>query len=293
MLYRGRFAPSPTGPLHMGSLVTAVASYLDARYSRGEWLVRIEDLDPPREKPGAATQILSDLSRHGLLWDGEVIFQSNRYKAYESALSHLIEKHIVFKCTCSRKKLNDDGTCASKCSSRQDCLNENVAYRFNYGIRSNLKVNDFIFGERIWHTRNIPKDFIVRRRDGLFSYQLAVVVDDASQGVTHIIRGSDLMDSTPQQHEIASALNLSRSKYGHIPTITNKEGKKLSKQALAPSIDANQAAQNLREALLLLGQAQPNDFLETPSQILCSAIESWDRDAIPKERSLPHVPLEI
>ncbi len=277
----------------MGSLVTAVASYLDARSNRGEWLVRIEDLDPPREKLGAAAQILSDLCDHGLLWDGEVIFQSNRYRAYESALSYLIERHMVFKCGCSRKKLNDDGTCASKCSSRQDSLNENVALRFNNGIQADIKVNDFIFGEKIWHTRNIPKDFIIRRRDGLFSYQLAVVVDDASQGITHIIRGSDLLDSTPQQHEIASALNLSRLKYGHIPTITNKEGKKLSKQALAPSVDANQAAQNLRQALLLLGQLQPTASLETPSQILCSAIESWDRDAIPKKSSLPHVPLKI
>ena len=292
MSYRGRFAPSPTGPLHIGSLVTAVASYIDARANKGEWLVRIEDLDPPREKPGAAKDILSDLVTHGLQWDGEVIFQSNRLKAYESALSSLIRANAAFKCICPRRRLNDDGTCAAKCFSRQRDLNEKFAYRFNCNPQPCIKINDFILGEKIWNTQDLPKDFVIRRRDGLFSYQLAVLVDDVSQGVTHIIRGSDLLDSTPKQNEIGSALNFPQLKYGHIPTITDVEGKKLSKQTLAPSIKGNQAVQNLRQALLLLGQKQPDNTLKTTSRILRSAIEFWDRDAIPKKMTITNLSIK-
>ena len=140
--------------------------------------------------------------------------------------------------------------------------------------------------------RSLPKDFVIRRRDGLFSYQLAVLVDDVSQGVTHIIRGSDLLDSTPRQNEIGSALNFPQLKYGHIPTITDMEGKKLSKQTFAPSIKGNQAVQNLRQALLLLGQKQPDNILKTPSGILRSAIEFWDRNAIPKKMTLTNLPIK-
>ena len=292
MLYRGRFAPSPSGPLHIGSLVTAVASYIDARANKGEWLVRIEDLDPPREKPGAAEHILSDLVTHGLQWDGEVIFQSNRLKAYESALSYLIKARAAFKCICPRRRLNDDGTCASKCFSRQHYLNEKFAYRFNTNPRANIKINDFILGEKTWNNQDLPKDFVIRRRDGLFSYQLAVLVDDVSQGITHIIRGSDLLDSTPKQNVIGSALNFPQLKYGHIPTITDMEGKKLSKQTFAPSIKGNQPVQNLRQALLLLGQKQPDNMLKTTSGILRSAIEFWDRNAIPKKMTLTNLPIK-
>ena len=292
MPYRGRFAPSPTGPLHIGSLVTAVASYIDARANKGEWLVRVEDLDPPREKPGAAEDILSDLVTHGLQWDGEVIFQSNRLRAYESALSSLIRANAAFKCICPRRRLNDDGTCASKCFSRQRDLNEKFAYRFNCNPQPCIKIHDFILGEKIWNTQDLPKDFVIRRRDGLFSYQLAVLVDDVSQGVTHIIRGSDLLDSTPKQNEIGSALNFPQLKYGHIPTITDVEGKKLSKQTLAPSIKGSQAVQNLRQALLLLGQKQPDNTLKTTSGILRSAIEFWDRDAIPKKMTITNLSIK-
>lgn len=292
MPYRGRFAPSPTGPLHMGSLVTALASYIDARANKGEWLVRIEDIDPPREKPGAAEHILSDLVIHGLKWDGEVIFQSNRLEAYESALSHLVKANAAFKCICPRRRLNSDGACASKCFSRQHYLNEKFAFRFDYDPRSNIKINDFILGEKIWNNQDLPKDFVIKRRDGLFSYQLAVLVDDVFQRITHVIRGSDLLDSTPKQLEIGSALNYPQLKYGHIPTITDIQGKKLSKQTFAPSINRNQAIQNLRQALLLLGQKQPDNILKTPSEILRSAIEFWDKNAIPKEMTLTNLPIK-
>ena len=289
MHYRGRFAPSPTGPLHMGSLVTAVASYIDARANQGEWLVRIEDLDPPREKIGATEHILSDLAIHGLHWDGEVLFQSKRLKAYESALSYLIKENAVFKCNCLRKQLSEDGTCTSQCSSRQHSLDEEFSFRLN-NTRASFEIDDFILGEQIWNKQELSKDFVVKRRDGLFSYQLAVVVDDASQKITHIIRGSDLLDSTPKQQEVGSALNYSEIKYGHIPTITDVRGKKLSKQSLAPSIDRNRAVENLKQALELLGQRQPHNLLKTPNEILCSAIEFWDRRAIPKDRTLPNTP---
>ena len=168
MLYRGRFAPSPTGPLHIGSLVTAVASYIDARANKGEWLVRVEDLDPPREKPGAAEDILSDSVTHGLQWDGEVIFQSNRLKAYESALSSDKKQMLRLNVFAPEKRVNDDGTCAAKCFSRQRDLNEKFAYRFNYNPQPCIKINDFILGEKIWNTQDLPKDFVIRRRDGLF-----------------------------------------------------------------------------------------------------------------------------
>ncbi len=284
MKYRGRFAPSPTGPLHMGSLVTAVASYLDARANDGSWMVRIEDLDPPREKAGATDRILSDLEAHGLNWDGEVILQSNRHSAYEVALSKLANDKKLFKCACSRKSLNTNGACAAGCAYRQNCLSGNLSIRFNVEDMSGIETKDFIVDKKMFFNSLIPTNFVVKRKDNLFSYQLAVVVDDAWQEVTHVIRGSDLVESTPKQILICSALRLPTPKYGHVPVISALSGRKLSKRTHAPSLDPTDAGENLRTALALLGQPAPRNRFNRPREILELATENWSRKDIPESQ---------
>jgi glutamyl-Q tRNA(Asp) synthetase len=219
----GRFAPTPSGPLHFGSLVTAVASYLDARSRGGKWLVRIEDIDTLRVVPGSAEDILRTLEGFGFEWDGPVLYQSTRIDAYRAALDKLKRDGFVYPCSCSR-------TSAAPC-------------RCTSGPR--------------WRVYFPDDDFTVLRADGIFSYHLAVVVDDAYQGVTDIVRGADLLDSTPQQMHLQKLLGLPTPRYVHVPVVTNEKGEKLSKQTLAPSLDVNDAPTLLRGALRFLGRPIP------------------------------------
>ena len=227
----GRFAPSPTGKLHAGSLLAAVGSYLDARTHGARWLVRIEDLDTPRVIPGCADEMLRTLELYGFEWDGEVVYQSSRRAAYRAALDELATRGRTFHCSCSRKDLAADGEDRAQ-GYPGTCRHGptrpgSTAVRFRVSVLP-LSFNDLYLGSQTFDTRALG-DVVVERRDGIASYQLAVVVDDAWQGVTRVVRGADLLSSTPWQLELQTALALPRPIYGHLPVLTEAGGKKLSK----------------------------------------------------------------
>ena len=261
--YRGRFAPSPTGLLHAGSLMTAVGSYLEARSRGGEWWLRMEDLDPPRELPGAADDILRTLEAFGFEWDGLVVYQSQRHHLYQAALQQLIDSGHVYPCSCSRKEITSvarrgvdgyvyPGWCRGGCRSQRD----SHAWR--------LRVDDaaVAFVDRLQgpYQQNLAQDigdFVLLRADGFWAYQLAVVVDDAEQGMSDIVRGADLLVSTPRQIHVQRCLGLPTPGYCHLPLLVNQAGEKLSKQTLAPAIDAAAVEFELRQALQRLGHHPP------------------------------------
>lgn len=286
MSYIGRFAPSPTGRLHLGSLVGALASYLDARANHGRWLVRMEDLDPPREEPGAAEAILQCLQQHGLLWDGEVMWQSQRHARYQEVLDGLCSRGKAFFCTCSRTDLARyagiyPGTCRGRLAAPQG----------EHAVR--LWVPDTVveFQDQVQglYAQNLQRevgDFVLRRKDGLYAYQLAVVVDDADQGVTHIVRGSDLLDSTPRQIWLQSQLQFPQPEYAHVPVVTNAEGQKLSKQTFAPVLQDAEAGQNLRAALAFLNQVLPPPHYPV-QDILQWAVSHWSLQRVPRRMQVP------
>jgi len=284
--YRGRFAPSPTGPLHLGSLIAAVASYLDARHRGGQWLMRMEDLDPPREEAGAARRILASLQAHGLYWDGDVLWQSERGRAYTEALALLDRGHHLFRCDCTRQMLGPDGACCGHCRQRQGLLSTPAATRVNVPADTRIRFTDEVQGSQdIWLGRELA-DFVVRRKDGLDAYQLAVVVDDAFQGVTHIVRGSDLLDSTARQIFLQRLLGHPTPGYAHLPVITDASGSKLSKQNHAPPLDDSRACANLRDALRFLRQPEPPRQLTGTAGILAFARDNWSVEAIPAVLSI-------
>jgi len=284
--YRGRFAPSPTGPLHLGSLIAALASYLDARHHNGEWLVRMEDLDPPREEPGAAAAILRSLEQHGLNWDGTVMWQGARGSAYTQALEQLRREGMLFDCVCTRAELGPDGACAGRCAKqpRDDCTARALRVRVPAGTV--IQFDDRLQGPQTTDLGAALPDFTLRRKDGLYAYQLAVVVDDAAQDITHIVRGSDLLDSTFRQISLQRALGLPQPDYCHIPVITTRAGQKFSKQNQAPALDGARAGCNLRLALRFLGQEPPPARLST-REILDHAAQHWSLSRIPGGMAQP------
>jgi len=230
-IYRGRFAPSPTGPLHLGSLVAAAGSWIDARRNGGKWLVRIEDIDEPRTVPGADSLILKTLEAYGLEWDEEVVWQTRRHALYADAIEKLGDK--CYPCACSRKEAGDfyPGTCRNGIPPGKSAR----------AIR--LRVPDELGFS----------DFILRRADGLYAYQLAVVVDDEAQAITDVVRGADLLDSTPRQNFLQKQLAFAIPRYLHLPVVTNEAGEKLSKQTKAPPVDPAGDPATLRQALAFLG----------------------------------------
>jgi glutamyl-Q tRNA(Asp) synthetase len=280
--YRGRFAPSPTGPLHLGSLIAAVASYLDARRHKGAWLIRMEDLDPPREEHGAAQRILDSLQQHGLHCDEEVIFQSQRGLAYAAALQALQTCGYLFSCDCTRRTLGPNSACRGQCRQRQSQLNGPTATRVTVPRECRTCFTDQVQGPQETPLGSQIPDFIVKRKDGLDAYQLAVVVDDAWQGITHIVRGSDLMDSTPRQIFLQQLLGYPTPIYSHIPVITDASGQKFSKQNHAPALKDEDAAANLRAALRFLRQDEPPTALRDTAQILDFAIRHWSLTKVPR-----------
>ena len=279
--YRGRFAPSPTGPLHLGSLIAAVASYLDARACNGTWLVRMDDLDPPREEPGAAQRILNSLQHHGLHWDEPVLWQSARKPAYAAALDTLAVRGHLFNCECTRAVLGPGGACCSRCAERQSTLTWPCATRVKVPADCQIRFDDQLQGQQFTRLGQHVTDFVVKRKDGLDAYQLAVVVDDAMQGINHVVRGSDLLDSTPRQIFLQQLLEYPTPRYCHLPVITNAQGQKLSKQNHAPALDDDRAAANLRSALHFLRQNEPPTELAGVEQILAFATGQWAPRKIP------------
>lgn len=279
--YVGRFAPSPTGPLHIGSLICALASYLDAKAHGGRWLLRIEDLDPPREMIGAADLIIDSLKAHGLHWDGEISWQSQHTDLYEKACQTLIQQDKAFYCYCSRSDLEASGGIhRDACSGHSNNPQLNPAIRLKVP-HITIHFEDRIQGPKSQRLRDEVGDFVIRRRDSLFAYQLAVVIDDARQGVTHVVRGSDILSSTARQIYLQHQLALTTPHYSHIPIITNAKGQKLSKQNFAPAIDNSKACSNLLAALNFLQQTPPPpEQQESCEAILHWAIMHWQTNAI-------------
>ena len=278
MSYIGRFAPSPTGPLHFGSLLTAVASYCDAKANHGKWLVRIEDTDIPRIYPNSETHILSCIDAFQFEPDAEIIFQKDRLAIYEQVLDQLKQQHAIYACQCTRKMLGSNHIYAGTCRD----LNLDFAEQ---AIR--LKVDDLLIcfedrlqGRQCSNLKDDLGDFVLKRRDGIISYQLAVVVDDYLQGITHVVRGADLLDNTARQIWLGSILNYPSLSYMHLPLAMNDQGQKLSKQNLAQALDLSKASELLQQAILALGQ--PNVELNQPRIMLQQAVQQWDVNLIPK-----------
>ncbi|MBS0039456.1 MULTISPECIES: tRNA glutamyl-Q(34) synthetase GluQRS [Neisseria] len=289
-MYTGRFAPSPTGLLHIGSLLTAVASYADARSNGGKWLVRMEDLDPPREMPGAASHILHTLEAFGFEWDGEVAYQSRRYALYEETLCRLKTAGLVYPCHCSRKDWQAgarrgadgfvyNGRCRHP-GQRPAPQGKQPAWRIRVPDRD-IGFSDGIVGGYAQNLAGDIGDFVLLRADGYWAYQLAVVADDAEQGVTHIVRGQDLLVSTPRQIYLQQCLGVPTPQYAHLPLLTNAQGQKWSKQTLAPALDLNRREQLLRQVFryLKLPDAPETD---RPAELLDWAVAHWDMGKVPK-----------
>jgi glutamyl-Q tRNA(Asp) synthetase len=313
--YIGRFAPSPTGPLHFGSLVAAVASYLDAKKNNGKWLLRMEDLDKPREVAGAAKTILLQLESFGFEWDSEIVYQSQRSDIYENYLYNLQRNGFVYSCRCSRKEITDssilmgvDGaiypkTCFKKMLENVPRKSSSVfnasgsrmdagSQRINVEGATKISFKDAIQGDISQTLQTDVGDFILKRKDGIFAYQLAVVVDDARQNVTHIVRGADLLDSTPRQIYLQylldfSSTNLPTINYAHVPVATNEHGEKLSKQTLATAVEIGDPAILLFKALQFLGQNPPKMLvLENRADVWRWAINNWQLENVPKQRAI-------
>jgi glutamyl-Q tRNA(Asp) synthetase len=292
--YRGRFAPSPTGPLHFGSLVAAVGSFLEARTRGGEWLVRMEDLDPPRVAAGAADAILRTLAACGLDWDGQVLLQSARNDAYHWALHRLRELRLVYPCACSRREIADSaiggtegpvypGTCRGGIAAGRSAR----ALRLDTSGAA-VAFEDALQGHITCQLERESGDFVLYRSDGVYAYQLAVVVDDAEQGITDVVRGADLLASTPRQIYIQQRLGLPQPRYAHLPVAVNARGEKLSKQTLALPVDAAQPLPALMAALSFLGQQPPRGLERATVRELWSwAIENWRLDRVPRVMSAP------
>ena len=289
-MYTGRFAPSPTGLLHIGSLLTAVASYADARSNGGKWLVRMEDLDPPREMPGAASHILHTLEAFGFEWDGEVAYQSHRYALYEETLCRLQTAGLVYPCHCSRKDWQAgarrgadgfvyNGRCRHP-SQRPALQGKQPAWRIRVPDRI-IGFSDGIVSSYAQNLAGDIGDFVLLRADGYWAYQLAVVADDAEQGVTHIVRGQDLLVSTPRQIYLQQCLGVPTPQYAHLPLLINTQGQKWSKQTLAPALDLNRREQLLRQVFRYLNLPEAPET-DRPAELLDWAVAHWDMDKVPK-----------
>jgi glutamyl-Q tRNA(Asp) synthetase len=287
--YVGRFAPSPTGPLHLGSLATAVASFLHARQARGEWLVRIEDIDPPREAPGAADDILRTLEWLGLEWDRSVVYQSSRWTEYREAAELLLRNGLAFRCDCTRSALRSaneaapgryPGTCRTRGLTGSD-----TAIRVLVPEPSEISFADRLQGIHVNRLDLTTGDYIVMRRDGLPAYHLAVVLDDAADGVTSIVRGVDLLSSTAPHVHLQRTLGLPEPTYWHLPVVVNAEGVKLSKQTGAAPVA--RSAATAAEVLGLLGLVVPPELrAESPRTLWSWAQQEWRIDSLRGQRAI-------
>ena len=292
--YRGRFAPSPTGPLHFGSLVAAVGSYLDARHHHGEWRVRIEDIDPPREVPGAADDILKSLEWFGMQWDGALHYQSRNLARYRQTLEWLEQGGLLYGCACTRKEIADSAAPGETAAVYPGtCRNGIPGGRPARALRLRVDCDEITLHDRLQGTvrqslRKEVGDFIVRRADNLIAYQLAVVVDDADQGITRVVRGVDLLDSTPRQIYLQRLLELPTPEYLHLPVATTTTGGKLGKQTRARRIGTENPVAVLLDVLRFLNQELPATPGDARMEELWQwAITHWDTTALPACRALP------
>lgn len=290
-LIRGRFAPSPSGPLHFGSLIAAVGSFLIAKIHNAEWQVRIEDIDPPREVEGAADTILRQLEAFGLHWDGPVIYQSESIPRFQHILEELQDKELLYACNCTRKQISavsKNGRYPNICSTKDLSFSGEVAWKLRHGQA------DYSFYDQIQGNCNFPidlyrEDFTVKRKDGLMAYQLAVVIDDIDAGIDHVVRGSDLLDSTPRQLRLYEALGKEPPLWYHLPVAINRDGNKLSKQNHAEAIAEHQANQLLVQALQFLGQQVPDELEgENVESIIDWALEHFSLQKIPQKQQIPY-----
>ena len=284
----GRFAPSPTGDLHFGSLVCAVGSFLEAKSAGGKWLLRIEDIDPPREVAGSASRIIRDLQRLGMEADDPVLYQSSRLDAYQQALGRLLDNGLAYPCACSRKDLPASGIYPGTCREGigAGCVPRSIRFRVNHSCI----FSDGIQGEVSDLPADSSGDFVIRRADGLFAYQLAVVVDDHFQGVTQVVRGADLLDSTSRQICLQKALGFDTPDYLHLPVVLSGDGKKLSKRLQADPVIHQDPVVSITKALQFLGQ-QPPDGCSLES-LWQWALEHWDKRQVPARRALPPPAME-
>ncbi len=289
--YRGRFAPTPSGPLHFGSMVAAVGSYLDAKARGGQWLLRIDDLDPPRVMPGATDAILRCLENFGLHWDGEVVFQSTRGEAYRDALERLREREQVYPCGCSRKDVEEAALAAGLDGPVYPCTCRDgmPPGRGMRSLRVRTDDNPVEFEDRLQgpvrqQLAGEIGDFVLWRTDGIFSYHIACAVDDAGSGITHVVRGADLIASAPRQIYLQRLLGLPTPEYLHLPVAINADGEKLSKQTLAPAVDSGKAAGTLHRILQFLGHAPPPEAADADVETLLSwGIRNWRRERLPRK----------
>ncbi|SMF21049.1 glutamyl-Q tRNA(Asp) synthetase [Alteromonadaceae bacterium Bs31] len=296
--YVGRFAPSPSGPLHMGSLVCALASYLDARSSNGRWLLRIEDIDPPREQAGATAEILKCLESHGLHWDDQPLYQSERSHAYRDALTQLGNANLSYSCNCNRARIKAiGGTYDKHCYHQPPPKTAATATRFDMDralealkVPAAYQFLDGIQGAQVQDLRS-QGDFVIHRRDGLFAYQLAVVVDDIFQGITQVVRGADLLPMTAQQCILFQCFGYTAPHYHHHRLITDAEGNKLSKQNHAAAINKHRHEANLIQAISLLSLAESHQHrkeLEAcdSKDLLSWAVQQWNVENQPSDSSV-------
>ncbi len=284
--YIGRFAPSPSGPLHFGSLFCALASYLDAKKNAGQWLVRIEDIDTPRIDPSMSKVILDSLRAHGLEWDDEVIYQSQRHDLYEQYLNLLNRKALLYGCSCSRKQIKQrSGFYDGHCRTRKLPFDKH-ALRFKH-VENNTYFTDKHLGNVTISHPIATEDSVLKRADGIYAYHLVVIADDIEQGITHIVRGNDLVETTPIHLSLFDAFDSTRPQYCHMPVLSQKPNEKLSKQHHSPAIDDKLAADNIKLALFLMGfKKQDIPTHNRIDQLIFWAIENWSLNIVPLKREI-------
>ncbi|MBU2115836.1 MAG: tRNA glutamyl-Q(34) synthetase GluQRS [Gammaproteobacteria bacterium] len=284
--YIGRFAPSPSGPLHFGSLIAAVGSYLQAKSQHGQWLVRMEDIDTPRMVQGCDSDILRTLEQFGLQWDGAVLYQSQRLERYQQIVKHLKQQQLVYGCQCSRKQISDDGGIYNGRCALLNLSTEPLAWRLK-SHTVECQFTDLIFGQQQIPSVLAQEDYIIKRRDGLFAYQLVVVVDDIDQGITEVIRGADLLSMTPRQQALCNLLGAAPPRYGHLPLAVLKPGFKLSKQNHAAAVSQWPQAQVMSKVLCFLGHPPPAELDQAPVAAQLSwAINHWQLDKVPLQMEI-------
>ena len=268
--------------MHAGSLLAAVGSFLHARAQNGHWHLRIDDIDPPRAVPESVAAIQKSLECHGLPFDGDVQYQSHHTVRYEHALNRLNERGDLFYCVCTRAMLGPTGSCQNACSDKNQTDAASASLRVKVPPDTFITLDDDFLGSQSWHLGQQLSDFVVRRRDGLYAYQLAAAVDDAAPLATQVTRGSDLLDSTPRQVFLQRRLGLSSPQYGHLPIIKDQNGFKLSKQQGATAVDDDHPANNLRGAVRALGQPSPPSNLKDPASLLAWSLAQWDPSRVPR-----------
>lgn len=285
--YRGRFAPSPSGALHFGSLIAALGSYLDAKHHQGQWLVRIEDIDPPREVAGASVAILKTLEQFGLHWDEEVTYQSQRHEFYQHHLDLIVNKNDAYPCDCTRKMImQGGGLYQGHCANRESV----IAIPHSIRLKNSMGINHFT--DRLQGLVSVTndfahEDFILKRKDGLFAYQLVVVLDDIEQQITDIVRGSDLLEVTTRQMTLYQYLNANFARYLHLPLAVTDNGLKLSKQNHAQALASKNTKQLLIGALKFLGQKHSVEYQDfTTEELLKTAIKNWQINKISLQPNL-------